>query len=213
MAVWPSYAVDLADYDAEIVSQVKSIAALFDAKLSIVHVNEVVEETEKVQYRESLEQVIAATLDDLVYQDLEWGQKQLKKRGFQIVSSDAAKGKQFWYKQSNKHCVVVKISGNKISEISDADKDKCKHKEHQSQEAAKNASHDKTIHPDQLVGVKGSSMENQLQSNGFTNTGGYKDDGASHTTWWNASTKQCFTVKVKDGRVKKAENIPDGNCL
>jgi hypothetical protein len=144
---------------------------------------------------------MASSLDDLVYQDLDWGQKELKKRGFEIVSSDASKGKQFWYKQSKKHCVVVKVSGNKISDISDADKEKCKHKQH------------KTIHPDQLVGMKGSSMDHELTSNGFDNTGGYKDNGASHTTWWNASTKQCFAVKVKDGHVKKAENIPDGNCL
>ena len=156
---------------------------------------------------------LASSLDDLVYQDIDWGQKELKKRGFEKVSSDASKGKQFWYKQSKKHCVVVKIDGNKIADISDADKDKCKHKQHQSENSAKQAPHHETIHPDQLVGMKGSSMDSKLSSNGFKNTGGYKDDGAAHTTWWNASTKQCFSVKVKDGKVKKAENIPDGNCL
>lgn len=156
---------------------------------------------------------LASSLDDLVYQDIDWGQKELKKRGFEIVSSDASKGKQFWYKQSKKHCVVVKIDGNKIADISDADKDKCKSKQHQSENAAKHGQHHETIHPDQLVGMKGSSMDSKLTSNGFKTTGGYKDDGAAHSTWWNASTKQCFSVKVKDGKVKKAENIPDGNCL
>ena len=58
-----SYAVDLEDYDPEIIRQVKSIATLFDARLSIVHVNEAKAEAQTAQYRDSLEQVISATLD------------------------------------------------------------------------------------------------------------------------------------------------------
>jgi hypothetical protein len=33
---------------------------------------------------------MASKLDDLVYQDLDWGQKQLQQRGYQIAGSDAA---------------------------------------------------------------------------------------------------------------------------
>lgn len=60
-----SYAVDLAEYDPEIIRQVREIAALFDAKLSIVHVNEGKQgaEVEKSSYRDCLEQTISATLD------------------------------------------------------------------------------------------------------------------------------------------------------
>jgi nucleotide-binding universal stress UspA family protein len=58
-----SYAVDLADYDPKIIRQVKEIAALFDARLSIVHVNEEEEHVEKEKFRDRLEQTISDTLD------------------------------------------------------------------------------------------------------------------------------------------------------
>ncbi|MFK7924795.1 MAG: universal stress protein [Bacteroidia bacterium] len=58
-----SYAVDLTDYDPKIVQTVKEIAGLFDAKLTIVHINESEEDTEKEIYRNVLESMISATLD------------------------------------------------------------------------------------------------------------------------------------------------------
>ena len=56
-----AFAVDLASYDPNIIQQVKTIAALFDAKLTVVHVNQPVEE--KSEYRQRLEQTISDTLD------------------------------------------------------------------------------------------------------------------------------------------------------
>lgn len=60
-----SYAVDLEDYDPAVIQQVREIAELFDAKLSIVHVNKGEENPEESnsRYRECLEQTISATLD------------------------------------------------------------------------------------------------------------------------------------------------------
>ena len=57
-----TYAVDLTDYDASVVNQIKGIASLFDAKLTIAHVN--VEEGELPdQYVTSLDKTISGTLD------------------------------------------------------------------------------------------------------------------------------------------------------
>ena len=59
-----TYAVDLTEYDPNIIRQVKAIAGLFDASLSITHVNRVGEsEQEKAQYVSSLERTISDTLD------------------------------------------------------------------------------------------------------------------------------------------------------
>jgi nucleotide-binding universal stress UspA family protein len=58
-----TYAVDLNDYDPAIVQQVKSIAALFDAKLTIAHVNETYQESDRERYLLSLERTISDTLD------------------------------------------------------------------------------------------------------------------------------------------------------
>lgn len=57
-----TYAVDLTDYDPDVIRQVKSIATIFDAKLTIAHVNPQVE-VEKEQYLSSLERTISDTLD------------------------------------------------------------------------------------------------------------------------------------------------------
>lgn len=58
-----TYAVDLSDYDPMIVQQVKAIARLFDAKLSITHVNVETEPQHKEQYLNSLQQTISDTID------------------------------------------------------------------------------------------------------------------------------------------------------
>ncbi|RMG68670.1 MAG: universal stress protein [Bacteroidetes bacterium] len=58
-----TYAVDLADYDPVVIRQVKSIARLFDAKLTIAHVNTVQPEDKKEHYLFSLERTITDTLD------------------------------------------------------------------------------------------------------------------------------------------------------
>lgn len=57
-----TYAVDLMEYDASVIERVKSMAKMFDAKLSIVHVNPATE-TQSAQYASILECTINATLD------------------------------------------------------------------------------------------------------------------------------------------------------
>lgn len=57
-----TYAVDLTDYDPSIIKQVKSIARIFDARLSITHVNRETE-IEKEKYMLALEKTISDTLD------------------------------------------------------------------------------------------------------------------------------------------------------
>lgn len=57
-----TYAADLTDYDPNVILQLKSIASLFDAKLSIVHVN-AEEEGKADEYVSYLEKTISDTLD------------------------------------------------------------------------------------------------------------------------------------------------------
>ncbi|MEO0896874.1 MAG: universal stress protein [Bacteroidota bacterium] len=57
-----TYAVDLTDYDSTVMEQVKNIAGLFDAQLTIAHVN-VEEENAPEGYVNSLDQTISETLD------------------------------------------------------------------------------------------------------------------------------------------------------
>lgn len=59
-----TYAVDLSDYDPNIIRQVKAIATLFDAKLTIAHVNPKEDQPlNREHYLNSLEKTISDTLD------------------------------------------------------------------------------------------------------------------------------------------------------
>lgn len=58
-----TYAVDLSDYDPNIIRQVKTIASLFDAKLTIAHVNQEEEDGQNSSYMKTLEKTINDTLD------------------------------------------------------------------------------------------------------------------------------------------------------
>lgn len=57
-----TYAVDLTAYDPQVIRQVKDLASIFDAKLTIAHVNTEQEEGRE-SYLNSLEQTVSATLD------------------------------------------------------------------------------------------------------------------------------------------------------
>lgn len=63
-----------------------------------------------------------------------------------------------------------------------------------------------------LNGARASSADGEMRSRGFTGRGGYKDGEHSMTTWWNASTRQCVSMAVQDGRVAHLSAIPESNC-
>lgn len=57
------YAADMSDHDPLVVKQIKSLAGIFDAKLSVVHVNPMEPATDKDKYVLSLENMISDTMD------------------------------------------------------------------------------------------------------------------------------------------------------
>ena len=67
--------------------------------------------------------------------------------------------------------------------------------------------------PSSLLDMRGRNLDGEMGGRGFTNVGGYKSDGASMTTWWNADSRQCISVETREGRIAKAETVVEGNCL
>ncbi len=68
------------------------------------------------------------------------------------------------------------------------------------------------INPSTLVGMRAGSLDAEMGRQGFTNTGGYKADGASMTTRYKATAHQCISVETRNGKIANAENIVEGNC-
>jgi hypothetical protein len=68
------------------------------------------------------------------------------------------------------------------------------------------------VNVDDLVGTKARNLGSTMKSRGFVNKGGYKEGDVSYTTWWNASTSQCYSVATNQGKVERVLGIADGNC-
>jgi hypothetical protein len=66
--------------------------------------------------------------------------------------------------------------------------------------------------PGSLVGMRARNMGDEMRRMGFNNVGGYKADGASFTTWWNAASRECVSIETRQGKVANAQPIDPGNC-
>jgi len=72
-------------------------------------------------------QGVPPDLADLVYQSLDFGQRQMSKRGYEIVySTPAGGGSQYWWNRGVKTCVFLKIDGRRIGGLSSVDQSVCR---------------------------------------------------------------------------------------
>ena len=63
-----------------------------------------------------------------------------------------------------------------------------------------------------LLGVRGSSMDDALRQRGFVSRGGYQASGQMVSMWWNPGTRQCVNVIVVNGRIQSISPIVEDNC-
>ncbi|MCM8613110.1 hypothetical protein [Accumulibacter sp.] len=69
--------------------------------------------------------------------------------------------------------------------------------------------------PGDLSGLRYQSLERvneQMNSRGFTDGGGYQQGEKPFTTWWNERTRQCVQAVTRDGRIRRFESLSEGNC-
>jgi hypothetical protein len=50
----------------------------------------------------------------------------MAEHGFRLVHSDADAGKQYWWKEDNKNCLLVKLHGHKIDKVKTVDDQECR---------------------------------------------------------------------------------------
>jgi hypothetical protein len=63
-----------------------------------------------------------------------------------------------------------------------------------------------------LVGGRASSTEEDMTRRGFVRRNGYQSGGQALSTWWNAATRQCVQLVVRDGRTRSIEPLYEGSC-
>lgn len=60
---------------------------------------------------------------------------------------------------------------------------------------------------DDVTGMRGSSMETELQRRGFENVDGFKSGTTAYTIWNRPASNQCLQVTMADGRVYDIRDI------
>lgn len=63
-----------------------------------------------------------------------------------------------------------------------------------------------------LVGVRGSSGETEMQNRGYHFVATDKSESGVYMYWREKQTKKCVTVRVEDGRYQSIVYAPDSDC-
>jgi len=63
-----------------------------------------------------------------------------------------------------------------------------------------------------LVGIRGSSFDGEMQRRGFINKGGFQRDGRAMGLWYNAASQQCVESTTVEGRVQAIEAVSPRTC-
>jgi hypothetical protein len=113
-----------------------------------------------------------------------------------------------WWNAFTNQCYSVTTYQGRVDEVKglpDAYCDRHQHATYGGRPANK-------VNIDDLVGTKARNLDSIMKSRGFINKGGYKEGNSSYTTWWNASSSQCYSVATNRGKVDRVLGIADGKC-
>jgi hypothetical protein len=113
-----------------------------------------------------------------------------------------------WWNAFTSQCYSVTTYQGRVDEVKGLPDAYCDRHQH----ATYGGSPAHKVNVDDLVGTKARKLDSAMKSRGFVNKGGYKEGNASYTTWWNASTSQCYSVATNQGKVDRVLGIADGNC-
>ena len=80
------------------------------------------------------------------------------------------------------------------------------------QQSLQESAQPQKVNLNDMVGMKAAYLDSDMASRGFENVGGYKSEGTSYTTWWNASTQQCVSAATREGRVDEILSIDKSEC-
>ena len=63
-----------------------------------------------------------------------------------------------------------------------------------------------------LVGIKGSYAELDLEKRGYVHIKTDKSGYDVYSSWWNSRKKKCVTYHLSDGRVQSIVDVPSADC-
>jgi hypothetical protein len=125
------------------------------------------------------------------------------------VQPGGADGLQYWWNRDKDRCLEVHVQRGRVARAEVREEKQCrdagKHAQVRATRATQRGFSD-------MIGMRASNLDAEMQARGFRNTGGYKRDGASYTTWWNGTARECVSIATRDGQVSTVESTGEGNC-
>lgn len=156
-------------------------------------------------------------LQALVGRDADEAGEKLRDYGYRYrraIDRGGDRLKYYWDARSNR-CVVVAVRDNRVRGVGGANPADCSERA-----PAPAPSPDKSFGKTPplsrditgLVGNKRGDAEQKLSLLGFDRTDANKSDGRTLSYWWNRSTSECLRLEAADGRVRRIERAPKGDC-
>lgn len=63
-----------------------------------------------------------------------------------------------------------------------------------------------------LVGMRASSAEGELDDRGYRYQNGYDGEKSKHAYWWNGKHDRCVEVVTRNGRIRSIDDATDKDC-
>ncbi|WP_395332766.1 hypothetical protein WBP06_05840 [Novosphingobium sp. BL-8H] len=63
-----------------------------------------------------------------------------------------------------------------------------------------------------LVGMRASSAERELDDRGYRYQTGYDGEKSAHAFWWNGKHDRCVAVVTRNGRIRSIDDATDKDC-
>ena len=134
------------------------------------------------------------------------GESELEARGFRNVDAHTSgnTGYTIWWNSRTRQCIQVATANGRYDSLTDiATHPKCK----DGGGSSVGGSGSGPVDVSDLVGVRASSGESEMQTRGFRNVDALTTANASYTIWWNPRTRQCIQAATNNGKYDSMTDI------
>ncbi|GJL83993.1 MAG: hypothetical protein DHS20C01_36270 [marine bacterium B5-7] len=146
-------------------------------------------------------------IQDLVGMRTRSGERELEDLGFQFINSQSGSGRKWsnWWNRSERKCITVVTMRERIDSVTDTLPPDCERHGSSGSGGTQNGYGSSADYSD-LVGLRASSAERELEDRGFRNVDSFKSGSTAYTIWYKRRGHHCLQMAIADGR---ADSIVD----
>jgi hypothetical protein len=147
--------------------------------------------------------------EDLVGIRASSGEQELENMGYSLYNTITVRDSRigYWWNRQEQHCLAVTTRNGSYQSIVDQPEAVCG--EHQ---ASSNGGFSNYDDPEDLVGLRASSGESELENMGYYNYNTFTVNESRIAYWWNRQEQRCIAVTTTDGRYASIVDQPEAVC-